>query len=81
MKLPIDEGKSIYVTDESNVMCSLADPDLSCLAPSSHEEADTRLFLHVADAVSKGSSTICVQTVNTDVVVIAIAMFRRINPD
>ena len=54
MKLPTDQGKSIYATDESSVLCSLVDTDLSSLAPCSHEEADTRLFLHVADAFEKG---------------------------
>ena len=48
----MDEGKCIYAT-ENNVVCSVADPDLSGLAPCSHEEADTQLFLHVSDAVQK----------------------------
>ena len=51
--IPTDEGKTIYATDGSNVLCSLADADVRNLAPCSHEEADTRL-LHVADAVKKG---------------------------
>ena len=80
MKLPTDQGKSIYATDESSVLCSLVDPDLSSLAPCSHEEADTRLFLHVADAARKGCKKICVLTVDTDVVVIAIAMFQDDQP-
>ena len=61
--------------------CFLVDPDLSSLAPCSHKEVDTCLFLHVADAVRKGCGKICVQTVDTDVVDIAIVMFRTINPD
>ena len=36
-------------------MCSVADPDLSGLAPGSHEEADTRLFLHVFMRFEKGT--------------------------
>ena len=50
IKLPMDEGKCIYATEENNVVCSVADPDLSGLAQCSHEGADTRLFLHVSDA-------------------------------
>ncbi len=61
--------------------CSLAIPDLSNLVPCSHEEADTRLFLHVADAVQKECRKVCVRIVDTDVIVIAIAMFRNINLD
>ena len=52
----------------------------SCdLVPCSQVEAHTRLFLHVADAVRKGCRKVCVQRVDTDVIVVAIAMFRKIN--
>ena len=47
----------------------------------SHEEADTRLFLHMADAVKKGYRTLLVRTVDTDVVVVAIATLNRTMPD
>ena len=53
LKLPMDEGKCTYATEENNVVCSVADPDLSGLAPCSHEEADSQLFLHVSSAVRK----------------------------
>ncbi len=54
-KYETEEGRCIYAaTSGSNVLCSLAVPDLSNRVPCSHEEADTRLFLHVADAVQKG---------------------------
>jgi len=77
----IADGKSVNATDESNVMCSSIDVDLNNLAPCSHEEADTRLFLHAADAIKKGSRKLCIRTVDTDVVVIAISTFKDINPD
>ena len=67
----------MYATDQSSALCSLVDPDLSSLAPCSHQEADTRLFM----SVRTGCKKTCVLTVDTDVVVIAIAMFRTINPD
>ena len=81
IRLVTEEGKCIYATNGTNVICSLADADFSNLAPCSHEEADTRLFLHVSDAVRKGCRKVCVRTVDTDVIVIAIAMYRRINLD
>ena len=49
--------------------------------PCSHEEADTRLFLHMADAVKKGYRKLLVRTVDTDVVVVAIATLNRTKPD
>ena len=79
--LPIDEGKVIYGTDGSNVHTTMANVVLTNLSPCLHEEADTRLLLHAADTVMKGHRKLCVRTVDTDVVVIAIAMFNEINPD
>ena len=35
MKIPMGDGKSIYATDGNNVLCSLADIDLSNLVPCS----------------------------------------------
>ena len=75
------EGKGVYTTLGSNVLSSVVDSDLTNLVPCSHEEADTRLLLHVADAVQKGLRKVCIRTVDTDVVVLAIAMFERINPE
>ena len=43
------------------------------LAPCTHEEADTRIMMHVYDALSKGFQHILVRTVDTDVVVLAVA--------
>ena len=63
------------------MLCSLAAADVSSKAHCSHEEADTRLFVHVADAVRKGSQNVMVRTVDTDVVVLAIAMFNQIGAD
>ena len=41
-----------------------------------HEEADTRIVVHIADALKKGLSTFLVRTVDTDVIVILIARFN-----
>ena len=42
--------------------------------PCFHEEAGTRLFLHVADCGNKGCKKVCIRIVDTDVVVLSIAM-------
>ena len=62
-------------------MCSLADADLSNVVPCSHEEADTRLFLHASDAVRKGYKKLSLRTVDTDTVILAISTYSEINPD
>ena len=54
INLPLAEGKEVYATDGSGVLCSPAESDSAYLAPCSQEEADTRLLLHVSDAVQKG---------------------------
>ena len=59
----------------------MAQIDLTGLVPCSHEEADTSLFLHVADGVKKGYRKLLVRTVDTDVVVVAIATLNRTKPD
>lgn len=43
------------------------------IAPCTHEEADTRMLFHVADAARKGLRKLILRTVDTDVVVLAIA--------
>ena len=42
----------------------------------SHEEADTRMLPHVKDAVNCGFKSVMIRTVDTDVVVLAVARFR-----
>ena len=51
---PIEISKSLYATDGPNLLCS-AVTDLFRIDPCSHEEADTRLYLHVADAFRSGN--------------------------
>ena len=41
-----------------------------------HEEADTRILVHVKDALAKGARSVLVRTVDTDVVVILVAQFH-----
>ena len=56
------------------ILCNKGDekPNLS---PCSHEEADTRIILHLADAFSSGYSRIMIRTVDTDVLVFAVTYF------
>ncbi len=46
------------------------------VSPCDHEEADSRLLVHVKDAVSKVHSKILVRTVDTDVVIITLGLFN-----
>ncbi len=48
------------------------------MADSDHEEADTRIVLHMNDSLQGGASTILVRTVDTDVMVILIGQFHAV---
>ena len=60
-------AKPVYVTSGQGVVC-IGDsiPMQNC----NREEADTRIVVHVLHALKQGEQTICVRTVDTDVVVI-----------
>ena len=49
------------------------------ISHSSHEVADTRLFLHVVDMARAEHELIAIRTVDSDVVILATAMFHHLN--
>uniref|UniRef100_H3ADC0 Uncharacterized protein n=1 Tax=Latimeria chalumnae TaxID=7897 RepID=H3ADC0_LATCH len=61
------------------VLYSSARDDVSDLSPCTHEEADTRLLLHVADCGEQGHRRIMLRTVGTDVIVLAVSMHPQLN--
>ena len=54
---------------KKEVLCSQQRGDLLRLARCSHDEADTRMLLHAADAVHQGHQRIMLRTVDSDVLV------------
>ncbi len=60
-----DSEKQILSTHHAEVICSHP-REVSGLAPCTHEEADTRILLHVHDAVKEGYKKVSVCTVDTD---------------
>ena len=66
------DGKEVFVTQGQEVLTDRITLEMpSC----DHEEADTRLIVHIIDALNKGQSTFLVRTVDTDVVVILVGKF------
>ena len=51
------------------------------IAPCTQEEADTRIFVHVSDAVNQGHSRVMIRTVDSDVLVLAIAAVQHLTID
>ena len=74
------EDKQLVVTDDVAVLSKPPLADLSSISPCTHEEADTRMLLHVAHAAQHGHQRIMIQTVDTDVVVLAVAAAQGLKP-
>ena len=79
MAVSIDTSKQVISTHHVNVICKNRQ-DVSSRAPCTHEEAAIRMFLHVEDAVRHGHNRVSVHTVDTDVVVLAVASAQRLEP-
>ena len=71
--------EKVIVSTIGEVAVTNGSSDLSFMSPSNHEEADTRMLLHAMDASQKGATLVLIRTVDTDVVVIAIAMFSSLD--
>ncbi|KAI8503415.1 hypothetical protein Bbelb_192360 [Branchiostoma belcheri] len=67
----------LVLTDGPNVQC-VPPRDTSRIAPCNHEEADSRIMVHVADAAAEGFRKIMVRTVDTDVAVLAVAAVQQL---
>ena len=76
----LNPSKSVCVTQGENVLCN-NNIDLSGLCPCNHEEADTRLFVHLKHAAIQVLKTSLVVSTDTDVVVLAISMFAKLEID
>ena len=55
--------------------------DVRNIALCSREEDDTRLILNSANAVLKGHRRVSIRTVDTDLLVLAVALFDKIKSD
>ena len=62
----------VIVTKEDNVLSNHT-ISLECVSPCSHEEADTRIFVHARHAAQEGSKSLLVKASDADIPVIAIS--------
>ena len=74
----IATDKQVISTCHTGMLCTQS-RDVSGLAPCTHEEVDTRILLHLEDAVKQGYIKVSIRTVDTDVVVLAVASAQRLN--
>ena len=69
------EDKCMYITQGENVLPS---SPLNVMEKCNHEEADTRILVHIKDAISKGAKNVLVRTVDTDVIVLLVGHFHEL---
>ena len=67
------EGKQIIITRGEEVLCSPPATRRNKLSPCSHEKVDTRMMVHIADAVQDGHQSVMIRSTDTDVVVLVVA--------
>ena len=79
--MPLQHGQELVLTVDHDIVTVPCRADTSMLQPCTHEEADTRMILHAADAGRRGLRRIMIRTVDTDVVVLAIANIQNISCD
>ena len=74
----VDTDKQVINTHNTDVLCTNRQ-DVSGLAPCSHEEADTRILLHLEDAVRHRNTRVSTRTVDTNVIVLAVPSAQRLS--
>ena len=70
--------KQVFSTYGNKVLSAPRRGDKVQIEPCSHEEADTRLVLHLLDAAHAGHEKIMIRTCDTDVVVIILSKLASI---
>ena len=70
------EGKQIFTSGTTSVTAAGAS---HYMPECNHEEADTRMLVHLQDALENGANTCLVRTVDTDVIVIIVEKVHYIH--
>ena len=74
----LDTPDQVISTFREQVICKYA-KSIDRLAPCNHEEADMQIFVHMIDGIADGNSKFLIRTVDTDVVVLAVEMSKKIS--
>ena len=76
--IPADERKNVYTTQGKMVLCSPAQCDVTNLTHVlTRKQTHAYMPLHASGAVQKGCNKMTIRTVDTNVVVLAVAMLGR----
>jgi len=66
-------SSTLIVTKGEDAISNTRKP-LNDVSPCSHEEADTRIFVHAKDATTDGSKSLIIKANDTDILVIAVSV-------
>lgn len=66
-------NKLVFITSGPTVQSNHSN---ITMGESDHEEADSRICLHLNDALKEGATSILIRTVDTDVIVILVGVFH-----
>ena len=72
------EARYLLLTTKAESVLSNRHTDITNLALCQHEEADTRVMLHLNNAAQNGHRKAYIRTVDTDVVVLAMDYFNQL---
>ena len=67
------EGTSLHITSGESVLSLRSSLQMG---KCNHEEADTRIVVHILHAQKQGSKSVLVRTVDTDVIIILVGQFH-----
>ena len=73
-----EEFPGLMIVTRDDEVLSSSPCDLAVLMSCTHEEADTRMFVHASDGAEHGMNKILLRTVDTYVVLIGISMAQKI---
>ena len=77
-KMQLPPGKQLISTKDTTAVSTPPTDNLASISPCSHEEADTRIFVHVADQTTKGYKRVVIRTTDSDVVVIGVSVMQHL---
>ena len=75
---PLVEDKQLLATQKEDVVSSSDIPMKESLAPCLHDEADTRAFVHLKQAILLGFKEASIRTVDTDILVISLYHYEEL---
>ena len=70
--MEIPENKEIFITSEDRVVCKRTENEMP---QCNHEEPNTRIIIQVEDSLQRGTNTIMIHIVDTNIIVLLIGHF------